>query len=669
MSRSPVVEWRPGWNFEHGRHLSESLTRLLGPADRVCSIAGLVGCGDPSVLAAMSSSMAHRGPDGSGQVWFDDRKTGLAHNRLAILDLSDAGSQPMADATGRHWIVFNGEIYNYRELRDELRSLGHSFKSASDTEVLLAALIEWQHECLNRLDGMFAFAWFDRATRRLFAARDQLGIKPFYYAEAHGGLAFASETKALLQCRFVAARRDDRSMLNPSRFMLSGDTGFAGIGKLPPAHCLTYHDGKLDLHQYWKIDPSEQIADAGRACAQVGELIERAVETQMVSDRPIGTFLSGGLDSSLVSALMRRHTNATIDAFTIKFSSTDQLFEGTPDDSFYARQVARQFGFNLHEIELEPNVTELLPLMVWHMDEPLSDPAAINTYLISRAARDLGIVVLLNGIGGDEIFGGYRKYLACLHAGTYQSMIPRGIRQLVAKAARRLPVATTRRGLPQLRDAKRFLGYANLPEPERFLASDLSLNAEMFSELYNGADYFASAFWQRQHATLQGPASYLTKMCLNDTLRFLPDHNLTYSDKAGMAAGTEARQPLVSKNIVTSMFQVSPQLRIHGNVQKYLLKEIGARHLSRDVVDRRKASFKSPLRSWIRGPLSGLVDAMLSEASIRSRGLYDPKTVARLVREDREGLADHSMWIWNMITVELWHQTFLDRPACGPVTL
>jgi asparagine synthase (glutamine-hydrolysing) len=636
----------------------------------MCSIAGVIGCGDRNILARMSSVMRHRGPDESGAVWFDEHSAGFAHNRLSIIDLTPGGSQPMASADGRHWIVFNGEIYNYRELRRELEARGRVFLSMSDTEVLLAGLIEWDEHCLNKLDGMFAFAWMDRMTGRVFAARDHLGLKPLYYAEASGGLIFASEIKALLQCPFLKVERDEAAIRNPSRFMLSPDTGFAGIKKLAPAHCLTYDNGRLATRPYWRIEPTERLVDEQMANASIGALVERAVEMQMISDRPIGTFLSGGLDSSLVSALMRKHHGGQIDAFTIKFSSKDQKFEQTSKDSVYARKVADHFGFKLHEFEIEPNVSELLPLMVWHMDEPLSDPAAINTYLISKTARDMGIVVLLNGVGGDEVFGGYRKHLACLKAGTYQAVSPAWLRRGIRRMAGGLPVATSKRGLVGMRMLKRFLSYADLPEAERYLASDLSLNATQFNRLYNGADYFHSAFWTQQRERLQDTSlSYLTRMCLNDTLTFLPEHNLTYSDKAAMAASIETRAPLVSKDVVSAMFQASPDLRIRNGVQKYLLKTIGEKQLPRDVVYRPKASFGSPLRSWIRGPLRGLVDDLLSERQVRDRGLYDPRIVNRMIAEDRSGREDHSMWIWNMLTVEIWHRTFLDGSPAGPIAL
>ncbi|RBP36360.1 asparagine synthase (glutamine-hydrolysing) [Roseimicrobium gellanilyticum] len=630
----------------------------------------MIGCGDAEILERMSAIMRHRGPDAHDQVWFEQHHCGLAHNRLSIIDLSSAGAQPMRSDDGRHWIVFNGEIYNYRELRAELEAKGCVFRSSSDTEVLLHALIQWGEKCVERLNGMFAFAWLDTTTGRLVMARDHLGIKPLYYAEVSGGLVFASEVKALLQVPLVRAQRDDDAMRNPTRFLISPETGFRNIRKLPPAHIMVWERGKLAQYSYWSITPSETLTDEEEALEKIGDLVERAVEMQMISDRPIGAFLSGGLDSSLICALMRKHTSATIDAFTIRFASQDQKFEQTSEDVIYARRVAKEFGFRLHELEIQPDIVKLLPLMVWHMDEPLSDPAAINTYLISKQARDMGIIVLLNGVGGDEIFGGYKKHLACLHAEKFGRWCPSWLQGAVNGVVSQLPVASSSRGFATVRMAKRFLGYATLPAAERYLASDLSLNARKFAELFNGADYRQTNFWEKQHALMEGNgSSYLTRMCLNDTRVFLPEHNLTYSDKASMAASIETRPPLVDKDVAAAMFQAAPHLRIKGGIQKHLLKVIGEKHLPRDVVHRPKASFNSPLRSWMRGPLSPLVDELLSESQVKSRGLMDAKTVRRWVEEDRAGREDHSMWLWTLLTWEIWHRTFLDRTPDGPISL
>lgn len=615
------------------------------------------------MLQRMCDVQAHRGPDSQGIEWWRQHGSGFGHRRLAILDLSPAGHQPMATPDGRYWISFNGEVYNYQDIRRELEATGLKFKSTGDTEVILRAYELWGARCLEKFNGMFAFAIFDTQTGRLFAARDQIGIKPFYYWEGNGQFAFASEIKALLECPFIERKPDYEALLTPARFQISPKTGFAGIQKLPPAHYLTVEGGKSTVTRYWQIHPREDSAESdAQLIEEMDALLGDAVRLQMISDRPVGAFLSGGLDSSIISALMRKNNPGDIHAFTIKFSEADQKYERMPDDSFYARRVAQQFGFKFHEFELQPAIADLLPKLIWHLDEPLSDPATINTYMISLAARDLGIIVLLNGVGGDEVFGGYRKHLACLKAETYQHFVPGVVRRVVERVTERLPVATSRQGFRHLRWAKRFASIASLPPAERYLASDLSLSASQFQSLFPGRRYADTWFYRAQQPDLsRQDLSYVTRMCLNDTHVFLPEHNLTYSDKAAMAASIETRPPLVDPRLVEKMFTLPPGQRIRGNVQKYLLKKVSERHLPHEIVHRQKAPFNAPLRAWMRGPLAPMVDELLSDRSLKARGFYDASAVRTLIDHDRSGLDDHGMVIWTLLTTELWFRTFFDR--------
>jgi asparagine synthase (glutamine-hydrolysing) len=629
----------------------------------MCGIAGLINGGNAQLLARMNDAIAHRGPDDAGLKWFADSSSGLAHRRLSIIDLSPAGHQPMCDETGDLWIVFNGEIYNYKELGQELTAKGVRFRSHSDTEILLYAYQIWGEECLDKLNGMFAFAIYDSRKQTLFAARDRLGIKPLYYHFQNGRLAFASEIKAILDSTLVPKRPDLHALHTPARFQVSPWTGFQDILKLPPAHCMTLKDGRLSVRQYWSLHPTELPASEATLIEQLDALLSDSVRLQMRADVPVGVFLSGGLDSSIVSALMRVNTEQTVHSFTIKFSNEDQKFERMTPDEVYARQVAKQFGFTYHELEIKPQVEELLPKMVWHMDEPLSDPAALNTYLISQAARDLNIVVLLNGMGGDEVFGGYRKHLACLTAESYQALVPGMIRRAVQYAADRIPVATSSRGLKQIRWGKRFLSFASFPRSDRYLMSDLSLAPKQFSQMFTSRmSYYDSHFFKSQAPRFNGNGlSYLTQMCLNDTLVFLPEHNLTYSDKASMAASIESRPPLTDHRIVEFMFSVPPRDRIHRLTQKYLLKKVAEKYLPDNIIYRPKAPFASPLRSWVRGPLSTMVADLLSEQSLRARGLYDPKYVAGLIARDKQGLEDNAYQIWTLLTNEIWFRTFFQN--------
>ncbi|MCA9740262.1 asparagine synthase (glutamine-hydrolyzing), partial [candidate division KSB1 bacterium] len=599
-------------------------------------------------------------PDNSGHQWFDRWQSGLGHRRLSIIDLSPAGHQPMSNVRGNLWITYNGEIYNYQEIRAQLEAAGCRFRSNSDTEVVLKAYEQWGETCLHKLNGMFAFAIFDQESGELFAARDRVGIKPFYYHAKGVALVFASEIKAILATGLTPKSPDDFALHTPTRYQISPYTGFQDIFKLPPGHCLTFSGGELKIKQYWDVETAERLHDESSACDELDWLLQDSVRLQMIADVPVGVFLSGGLDSSIISALVRKNTEQDVHAFTIKFADTDQKFEKMVDDSFYARQVAGQLGFLYHELEIEPKIDELLPKMIWHLDEPLADPAAINTYLISRAARELGIIVLLNGMGGDEIFGGYRKQLACLKADTYQKVVPGFLRAPLEKAFEKVPVATGRQGLKMLRWSKRFLSFASLPQVERFLVADLAFSAQEYRSFFrNGVGYYDTHYFQSQNARLNlANVPYLTRMCLNDTKVFLPEHNLTYSDKATMAAGIESRPPLTDHRLVEFMFSLPPEFRIRKNVQKYLLKKVSEKYVDREIIYRPKAPFGSPLRSWIRGPLAPMVDDLLNEDSLKKRGLYNSAFVSKLIKNDRSGLEDNAHVIWTLLTNEVWFQTF-----------
>ncbi len=627
----------------------------------MCGIAGTVGIADKNLIERMTDEQMHRGPDDGGVMVFEKHGVALGHRRLSIIDLSPAGHQPMSNAAGTLWITFNGEIYNYADIRNELIGKGWSFLSNSDTEVLLAAYEVWGEKCLDKLNGMFAFAIYDMRSRKLFAARDRLGIKPFYYYHDDSFFVFASEIKAILKCPFVEKKPDYFALHTPARFQISPYTGFENIRKLPPGHWMIFENGQIKIKSYWDVDASEEFnVSEAAAIERLHMLLNDAVRLQMIADLPVGVFLSGGLDSSIIAALMRKNTGADVHCFTIKFSEADQRFEQMPDDSLYARQVSERFGFQYHELVIRPNIEELLPKLVWHLDEPLADPAAINTYLISKAAREHGIIVLLNGMGGDEIFGGYRKQLACMKAEVYRQIVPEILRHAVERAVEAMPVATSSRGLKTVRWSKRFLSFASLAPAERYLASDLSLSSASYRKLFvNGVDYADSHFYTSQAPRFAGNGlSYLTKMCLNDTKVFLPEHNLAYSDKASMAASVESRPPLTDHRLVEFMFSLGPRYRIKGNRQKYLLKKVAERYLPKNVVHRPKAPFGSPLRAWIRGPLAPMVDDLLSEDRIKARGLYNSAHIASMIENDRKGLEDNAMLVWTLLTNELWFQTF-----------
>jgi asparagine synthase (glutamine-hydrolysing) len=629
----------------------------------MCGIAGIVGDADKRRIAEMVDILAHRGPNGSGVETFTSPQVALGHRRLSILDLSERGRQPMSDMTGRYSITFNGEIYNFAEIRSDLEKRRYCFRSHTDTEVLLNAFIEWGPDCLKRMNGMFAFAIWDVKDKTLFAARDRLGIKPFYYFHRGDIFGFSSEIKALLASGLVAREIDYLALHTPALYQASPLTGFKNILKLPPAHSLTFKDGQLSINRYWSVAPAETEPPLDESIERLDSLLNDAVRLQMVSDVPVGAFLSGGLDSSLIVALMQKCSGQKTTTFTIRYSDEDQKFERMPDDSYYARKVANLFGCAHNELTIEPDIEDLLPKMTWHLDEPLSDPATINTYLISKMAKDGGIPVLLNGMGGDEIFGGYRSQLACLIADRYRNGVPEFARNLISFALDKLPAATQRGGIKSVRWAKRFATLAAIPGDDRYVFIGM-MDPETYQSMFSWDHLKTTSIWDHPHTRAiksrldRDGLSYLTRMCLADTEVYLPDHNLTYSDKCTMAASVEGRPPLTDHRLVEFMFSLGPRYRISGKTQKFLLKKVAEKYLPDEIIYRPKAPFGAPLRSWIRGALAEMVGDYLSADSLRRRGIYNPAFVAKAIEDDRSGRKDNSHLIWRMLCNEVWLRTF-----------
>ena len=624
----------------------------------MCGIAGIVGVQEPGWIDEMVKVQSHRGPDDDGSMFFEGKGVSLGHRRLSIIDLSPGGHQPMANPQKNIWITYNGEIYNYKDIRNELRSKGYEFRTQSDTEVLLIAYEEWGEKCLDKLNGMFAFAIYDARFNKIFAARDRVGIKPFYYYSKDGIFVFASEIKAIFECPLVNKSPDFGALATPARYQVHPTTGFKDVYKLAPASYIIYENNELAINQYWNFDVQEHDnKPLEEVVAELDKLITDAARLQMIADVPVGAFLSGGLDSSLICALMRRQSDQDLHAFTIRFSDADQKHEKMPDDSFFAKKVSQHLGFKYHEFEVQPDIERLLTKMVWHMDEPLSDSAAINTYLMSKAARDEGIVVLLNGMGADEVFGGYRKHMACLGAEHYQKVVPAIFRKVIESTFASLPVATSSRGFKSLRWAKRFFSFASLPGFERYLASDLALSQDQFKRLMKHVHYKDSLYYKKHEEYFnEYEGSLLTRMCVNDTKLFLPEHNLTYTDKATMWASIESRPPLTDHRIIEYMFSLAPKFRISNRKQKFLLKKVAEKYLPNEIIYRPKASFGSPLRSWIRGALAPMIADTLSESNMQTKELYDPKEVARVIDRNNKGLEDNSLVILNILTTELWYR-------------
>ena len=629
----------------------------------MCGILGTYGLTTSAAqLAAMSTAIAHRGPDAEG-TWMSADEGGrlrFGHRRLSIIDLSAAANQPFVK--DGLVLVFCGEIYNYRELRAELAAVGTSFRTQSDTEVLLEAWRRWGPASLRRLRGMFAFAIFDEHEGTLTLARDQFGIKPLFWTARDGGIAFASELKGLRPLLGDRPAIDHTAIVASLLYYWIPEDHcvYQGVDKLPPGTWLQVGpDGRHRLERFF--DPRTELVWPSDRQVDVEELrrvLEDSVAAHMVADVPISTFLSGGLDSSLLTVLAARH-NRDIDSYTISFRAEDRRLEAMPDDLAYARKLADRHGIRLHEVEIAPDVADLLPRMVHTLDEPIGDAAAINAYLICRAAREAGVKVLLSGMGADELFGGYRKHYAGLLAARYRRL-PGVIRhRVVAPVVDRLPVAGRRRGYRSARWAKRFVAFADLPEEAAFRRSYTHYDVEELQQLLDPELWPAVDQLVTEHAAVynEGPADdQVNRMCYTDTRMFLTGLNLAYTDRASMAASTEVRVPYVDKEVVAAAFAIPGSAKIVGRERKAILKQAAEAWLPREIVYRPKGLFSAPLRAWIRRDLADMVEDLVAGGTLVTSGLVDKQMVRTMIDDDRRGAEDRSKEIWQLLTLELWYR-------------
>ncbi len=656
----------------------------------MCGIVGYQGSFDESLLAAMTEAVAHRGPDGVGGVTLRPEgaaPTGLGHRRLAIIDLSAAGIQPMtvaADPGGGMraglTLVYNGEIYNYRELREELQASGHVFKTATDSEVLLHLYERDGLEMLSKLNGIFAFAIHDARPEgrpaevergALFVARDPLGVKPLYYAQIGNGFLFASEIKALLRCRELPRDLDPIALHEMLAYLWtpSPRTMLAAVRKLEPGMALLVADGRVRRQwTYYTLPYDGTVYDRSEKelAGDLAQHVETAVRRQLVSDVPVGAFLSGGLDSSAVVAMMRRaQPKERITCFSIGFAG-DKDVEGNPADLPYARRVARHLGVDLEEIVIGPNAIDRFQEMIWLLDEPQADPAPLNALLISERARQMNIPVLLSGAGGDDLFSGYRRHWAQSFE-RYWAWMPKGVRKMVQSIV--VPSAGGRvRGqstVPLRRLAKMF-SFAGEDADRRLVsyfwwstdAMRRALYAPEFSRLLGNIDVAEPLYESlRQIPNEHDP---LQRMLYLETRHFLADHNLNYTDRAGMAAGVEIRVPLLDLDLVSFAAHVPAKFKQKGTVGKAIFKKAMEPYLPHDVIYRPKSGFGAPLRQWLRNELREMVNDTMSEAALTRRGFFDPRAVRALIEADRTGRIDGSYTIFALMSFELWCRSFVD---------
>jgi asparagine synthase (glutamine-hydrolysing) len=646
----------------------------------MCGIVGLVtteGRCDCALSSALSR-IAHRGPDDSGQAWWTcgEYAVGLASRRLSILDLSPAGHMPMTTDDGTIAIVYNGEVYNFQELRQGLENRGYRFRSAGDTEVLLQLYRDEGPEFVRRLNGIFAFAIWDQSEGRLMIARDRFGIKPLYWRTEGPRCWFASEIKSLLAFPGIQAEVDPVAAETALTFLgVTGDqTGFKRIRRLLPGHYGIWQAGRFSTTAYWAPQfPADRPVSAERELeGEFRDLLQRVVRRQMISDVPLGAFLSGGLDSSALVAMMARAHDQPVNTFTIVYRAQDQVWERTPSEAPYARQMADAVGARHREIVVEPDVVDLLPKIAWHLDEPIGDPAAVSTYLICTAARR-ELTVLLAGQGADELFAGYHFYSANHYSQLY-GRVPRLVGSPVAGAASWLARAVSS-SAPQmwrgrLLAAQRYgdliLDNAYRAPAERHAAFHAYFTRTEKDALYT-SDFAAAVSPGSSMASYEhlfqdtADLADLNRQLSVDIRTHLPDLILNYTDKLGMAASTEVRVPFLDNEVVDFASRLPVELKLKGGTGKYVFRQAMEGIPPPPILTRRKAPFGVPVRSWLRRDLRPMIDELLSESAVRRRGYFNYPAVRGIVERGQQSLGKSAHQLWALLMFEIWHRVFIDR--------
>jgi asparagine synthase (glutamine-hydrolysing) len=622
----------------------------------MCGIAGFLSAEQRSVsptevLDLMLQSIFHRGPDEEGRLI--DGPLAMGMRRLSIIDLAD-GTQPMFDESGRYGIVFNGEIYNYRELRQDLLKRGHQLKTHSDTEVIVHLYEECGEKCVDQLRGMFGFAIWDQQLQELFIARDRLGIKPLYYTQAGGDFVFGSEIKAILMHRDVPRMVDPVALSQylSLKYVPAPRTLFAGIESLEPGHWLKIRGGKIvEKQRYWDLSftKTSPLLREEDYVEQLLELLRETIGIHLRSDVPFGAFLSGGLDSSTIVALMAEQLSTPVNTFSVGFDG-----EGIQDELPYAQQVAVAFGCSHHTLKITSNdFLNLAEKVLWHLDQPIADQATIATYMVAKLARQ-HVKMVLTGEGGDELFAGYARYAGERYS-PLTRYIPQFAGQRIRALAERLPGPRRAKiALQALMIRDEFQRFANW-FPMFNDEAKAGLFLERQRELGKGvADLFA------EHLNRCDASSPVDRMLYVDSKLWLADYLLLRGDKLTMANSLEARVPLLDHKLVEFAGRLPANLKLRGKFRKYLLKQVGRRILPGTIIDRKKQGFPIPIERWLRKEAAPMMNDLLSESSLRRRGFFDSTFVARRIKQHLAGLADHSTELWGLMSFEMWMREFVD---------
>lgn len=620
----------------------------------MCGICGAIQQSEPiteTLLRSMNDTLTHRGPDGAG--YFCQGEAGLAMRRLSIIDL--AGSdQPLYNEDHSIALVFNGEIYNFHDLRQQLHAQGHTFHTDGDGETIAHLYEQYGDDAPRHLRGMFAFALWDQKRRRLLLARDRFGKKPLYYFHDGKTLVFGSEIKALLRHPAVKAQSalDDPHLLAlylSYGYVPAPQTAFKDIFMLLPGHTLTLENGTLQTRAYWQIPPINAQHDSPQKplahyVEQVRETLREAVALRMIADVPLGAFLSGGLDSSLIVALMQQIGNQQVKTFSIGFSGDDS-FDETP----YAAQVAQYLGSDHTAFTVQPEALDLLEKLVWHHDQPFADSSAIPTFLVSQLTRQ-HVTVALTGDGGDELFAGYERFYAATLAQRGQ-IIPRPLWTLAQSLLDRIPEGTGYYN--PVKRVRRFVRGASQPFAHAYFDWVRVCSADVLHSLTDQPDHAAA------HFERSVPQSSLAGILHANQTMYLPDDLLIKADRASMAASLEARAPFLDHVLAEQVAQIPLNLKLRGKTTKYILKEAARGLLPDAIIDRPKHGFGVPLGAWLRQDSAPVRDILLSEQA-RARGLLHTEAITHLIDEHTSGKRDHNRVLWTLLTLETWFRTFID---------
>jgi asparagine synthase (glutamine-hydrolysing) len=605
----------------------------------------------------MNACIVHRGPDDDG--FYVNENVGLAMRRLSIIDVVH-GKQPIYSCDKSKTIVFNGEIYNFQELRKDLEKQGSEFYTNSDTEVIVHLYDKYGADCVQHLRGMFAFAIWDARDKSLFVARDRVGKKPLLYShQPNGDLIFGSEFSALLAHPAISREVDYQAIDAYLSYLCvpAPLTAFRQIRKLEPAHWLRWKDGQVETQRYWQPDFSRKIKISEEdAIDETTRILRESTRLRMISEVPLGAFLSGGVDSSAVVALMAQESSQPVETFSIGFEEQDF------SELKYAKRVAEHIGAKYHEFVVKPDALEILPTLVEHYGEPYADSSAIPTYYVSKETRKY-VTVALNGDGGDESFAGYERYAAMRIAEKYYKIPPLLRKTFIENAVNLIPTSEIKRS--RARDLKRFVKAASLPKIERYFRWVSAIDRNSKSELYT-ADFAreikahdASEVIGQWFAKANG-SGILDATLLTDQMTYLPNDLLVKVDIASMANSLEARSPFLDHKVIEFAASLPENLKMQRFETKSLLKKVAARLVPKEVIYRRKMGFGVPIGNWFRGEMKGFVsDVLLSEKSL-NRGIIKREMLEKYVKEHTNAERDYTFQLWTLLMLELWFQRFID---------